>query len=262
MILRYANSGDMDNICRIWQASFGDSEEFIREFFGRTGILATTVAAEIDGQVRAFMCAFDGIGDMSYLYALCTQPEYRGRGIGGKVLLEAIRLAHLRGASAAVLHPASSTLAKWYADSFDLSPCGYFTYEPFEASPTNLTAREAAFSELLGADTSATKQLCAAQEILASFYGGCLLRVGCSLVYAEMRENEITVKSAIRANEPREELFSAIAKFFGTKKIIIKKYHKEIPVNPAEHYVNLLGDFNIGTISSDISHFDFPYILD
>ena len=90
MILRYARPEDIGDICRVWQASFGDSGEFVRTFFAETGIFSTTVVAERDGKVISLMCAFDGIGDMSYLYALCTAPEYRGQGIGGKVLQETV----------------------------------------------------------------------------------------------------------------------------------------------------------------------------
>ena len=83
MILRYAKPEDLEDICRVWRASFGDNEDFVRTFFEKTDILTTTVVAECDGKVVSLMCAFDGIGTMSYLYALCTAPKYRGQGIGG-----------------------------------------------------------------------------------------------------------------------------------------------------------------------------------
>lgn len=265
MILRYARKEDMDSICRIWQASFGDSEEFIRTFFDRTGIIDTTVVAELDGQVCSLMCAFDGIGGMSYLYALCTAPEHRGRGIGGKVLHETIRLAHCRGASVAALHPADSDLAKWYAANFNLTPSGYFTHEQFTATETELTAKEVPFSELLLADDSITAQLCGAQEVLAQFYGGHLLKIGSSLVYAEERSGEVTVK-AIAPQKISESdqniILSAAAKYFGVPSVCVRKYFESTPVNSHIHYVNLSIDNPTHSQAPIIAPHSFQYVLD
>jgi len=265
MILRYAYREDMDSICRIWQTSFGDSEEFIRTFFARTGIIDTTVVAELDGQVCSLMCAFDGIGSMSYLYALCTAPEHRGRGIGGKLLLETIRLAHCRGASAAALHPADSDLAKWYAENFNLTPSGYFTHEQFTATETELTAKEVPFSELLLADGSISAQLCRAQEVLAQFYGGHLLKIGSSLIDAEERSGEVTVK-AIAPQEISETeqngILSAAAKYFGVPSVSVRKYFKSAPVNSHIYYVNLAYDNPTPTQTPFVAPYGFQYVLD
>jgi len=264
MILRYARPEDLDSICRVWQSSFGDSEKFIRTFFDRTGIIATTAVAELDGQICSLMCAFDGIGDMSYLYALCTAPEYRGRGIGSEVLRETIRLARCRGASTVALHPADNELAKWYSDNFSLSPTGYFAHEQFTASDTPLAAEEVSFSKLLAADSSVTAQLCAAQEVLAQFYGGHLLKVGSSLVYVEERSGEVTVKAIpqIIPETEQSEVFSAIAKYFGVPSISVRKYFINKPVILRTHYVNLACNCTAPNETSIIPYYGFQYVLD
>ena len=117
--VRPARSGDSENITETWRLSFGDEESFIHRMLTGLGMLGTAIVAEDEqGDVRSAMLAFDGLSlggvETTYLYALCTHPEYRSRGMGGAVAAECVRAAGERGAQLVCLHPGSEKLAQWY----------------------------------------------------------------------------------------------------------------------------------------------------
>lgn len=116
--LRPARREDVGDICRIWEECFGDAPETVKALLEPETLENTTVAAP-DGRVRALMAGFDALDfggvRASYIFALCTEPGFRARGLGGRVLREAARRAFERGAALACLHPASESLARWYA---------------------------------------------------------------------------------------------------------------------------------------------------
>lgn len=264
MILRYAKPEDMEDVCRVWQASFGDSEDFVRTFFEKTNILTTTVVAECDGKVVSLMCAFDGIGTMSYLYALCTAPEYRGHGIGGEVLRETVRLAFERGAQTAALHPATSELTKWYEDCFGFSPAGYFTENLYTAGETALSAEPISFS-ILYDRSDITNRVVSAQEIIAKFAGGHLLKIGPALVYAECYGDKAIIKAiegAPVSEHTKREVFSAVAAYFSLPEITVREYSAKKSVNLLASYVNLLTVSAAGKQTTDFAVIGFQYLLD
>lgn len=116
--LRPARWEDIGDICRVWEASFGDTAETVEKLLEPEALENTTVA-ELEGRARALMTAFDGLelGGVrtSYIAALCTEPGFRGRGLGKLVLRETARRAFERGAQLVCLHPASEGLERWYA---------------------------------------------------------------------------------------------------------------------------------------------------
>lgn len=118
VILRGARREDIGDICQIWEVCFGDAPETVEKLLEPETLENTTVA-ELDGRVRALMAGFDGLefGGVraSYIFALCTVPDYRGRGLGGRVLRGTARRCFERGAELVCLHPASEGLARWYA---------------------------------------------------------------------------------------------------------------------------------------------------
>ena len=120
LIFRYAGEKDLPSLRRIWSLSFGDSEALAEGILRDTGVLRYTVVAEEDGALCAMMAAFDGVrfGELntSYLYALCTHPKHRGKGIGKALTLESTRRAFDRGCDAVCLHPANERLANWYGN--------------------------------------------------------------------------------------------------------------------------------------------------
>ncbi len=127
IILRRARREDIPQVCRIWSASFGDSPELVERLMNGCGLSDSLTVAEECGRVCSAMAAFDGLrlGSLSasYIYALCTDPVCRGRGIGSALVKKCALLAFERGSEAAFLHPASPSLAAWYSGmGFHSSP--------------------------------------------------------------------------------------------------------------------------------------------
>ena len=71
LILRAAGRRDIGDICRVWERSFGDGPETVKELL--EPVLENTVAAELDGGVRALMAAFDGLD-----WGNTCQPKFPG----------------------------------------------------------------------------------------------------------------------------------------------------------------------------------------
>lgn len=127
IILRRARREDIPEVCRIWSASFGDSPELVERLMNGCGLSDSLTVAEECGRVCSAMAAFDGLRlgglSASYIYALCTDPVCRGRGIGSALVKKCALLAFERGSEAAFLHPASLSLAAWYSGmGFHSSP--------------------------------------------------------------------------------------------------------------------------------------------
>lgn len=135
-ILRAARLEDLDEICRVWERCFGDAAETVKGLMSPE-MLEKTMVAELEGRVRSLMTAFDGLilGGVrsSYILALCTAPEFRGLGLGERVLRETVRAAFGRGAELVCLHPASESLARWY-ERLGLCVLSRVSYEPAAAS--------------------------------------------------------------------------------------------------------------------------------
>ena len=116
--LRMAEKADTADICRVWHLSFGDKVETVRALLLDVGLLETAVVAEAGGRVCSVMLIFDAVrfGEVraAYLYALCTDPAFRGRGMGEAVVRESVFAAFRRGAALSCLHPASPSLVAWY----------------------------------------------------------------------------------------------------------------------------------------------------
>ena len=86
--VRFATPRDTDLIVRLWHTSFGDSEEFIRQFVAER--LAPDNCLILDDRAMAFCLAQpDGT---RYLYALSTLPEARHQGLASEIVRTALNL--------------------------------------------------------------------------------------------------------------------------------------------------------------------------
>lgn len=105
----------------LWQNLFGDSTEYIENFFLAAKPLETGLCA-FDGEILAGMLfslpgvfvlegkAYDG----RYLYAVSTDPAYRRQGVMTDLEAEACRQAAGEGARCMVLVPADAGLFSMY----------------------------------------------------------------------------------------------------------------------------------------------------
>ncbi len=120
--MRYekAQKCDLPALTGLWQRCFGDSESSIWEFWKIFDRISVFVAR--DKTPVAMLCAlpvafFDECGEAysaSYLYAICTDDAYRGRGICAKLMTNAEDALKKEGNDFAFLTPASETLFDFY----------------------------------------------------------------------------------------------------------------------------------------------------
>lgn len=105
-MIKKATFGDRMQIAKIWQESFGDTEEYINDFLDR-GIAVTLVyreQTEVVGIVSILdVCVGDKKG--GYIYALATRSDRRGKGVAGKLLEYADRLLTANGYSFSLVVP-------------------------------------------------------------------------------------------------------------------------------------------------------------
>ncbi len=186
LTLRPARREDGGDICRVWELCFGDAAETVTALLEPETLGNTTVAA-LDGRVRALMAGFDGLDlggvRASYIFALCTEPGWRGRGLGELVLRGTARRCFERGAELVCLHPASESLARWYA-GLGLETLSRVSYEAAGRGALRLRRVDAGEYAALraGIEPGVPGALLRAQELFYSgadggffaFDGGCL----------------------------------------------------------------------------------------
>ena len=102
----------------LWTAAFGDDEQFVDSFLMRYYSRRRMLTAECEGRTAAMlhMLPFESeLGRSTYIYGVATAPEFRRRGLAGKLMREAMRLIGEQGDEAAFLIPSDEWLHGFYA---------------------------------------------------------------------------------------------------------------------------------------------------
>ena len=225
-ILRPAAQADREQIIELWHRAFGDSREFISDMLG-CGLLESAVGAECEGTLRSVMFAFDGLEicgkRASYLLALCTQPEFRGRGMGKAVVGYAAAQAEKRGAELVFLRPADAGLERWYAENLGATVSARCKVKNYEFHPhPQLKARRISAGEyraLRMGGWSLNGDILEAQDCVHRHFGGAFLEFEGSLICAEGCGENLLVRELI-SREP-ERALEAAAGYFGTEKLAL-----------------------------------------
>ena len=223
-ILRSAVERDREQIIKIWRESFGDSPGFIADILS-PGLFSTAVGAEAEGRLRSVMFSFDGLSaggvKATYLFALCTEEAFRGRGLGRATAEYAARCAEARGAQAVLLRPADSGLERWYAEALGartVARCTTETVRP--ALSGGGKAREISAEEYLRLRSSPwrlSEGMINAQDCVHRHFGGAFLAVGSSLLCCEKSGGRILVREII-SDDP-EIALGAAAEHFGAESL-------------------------------------------
>lgn len=121
-MIRFAAEKDIPGLKEIWHISFGDSKEYIDMFMEHQFKGARTVVYEEDSKILSmfflFRCDFS-INEKThpsfYLYAAATLPQYRGKGIMGKMLEFSKSYAAEKNFDFIILSPAEKSLYDYYS---------------------------------------------------------------------------------------------------------------------------------------------------
>lgn len=101
----------------LWRRAFGDPDDFIDAFFSAAYSPDRCRCALEEGRLAGMLFWLDGAcrgQKTAYLYAVATDPDFRGRGICRALMADARELLKARGYGLALLYPAGEGLRKMY----------------------------------------------------------------------------------------------------------------------------------------------------
>ena len=102
---------------RLWQQAFGDTDEFLEDFFCVAFSEERCATTEEDGKIAAmlywFDCAWEG-KKVAYIYAVATDEAYRNRGLCRALMESTHEKLQSLGYAGAVLVPGSLSLFSLY----------------------------------------------------------------------------------------------------------------------------------------------------
>ena len=141
---------DVPALEALWQTCFGDAPTESRPFLTHSDI--RVFAAYDDGRPVSMLCALpatlvDNCGGerpCAYLYAVCTHPDFRGRGLSSGLLAYAEQALRRAGFSCTALVPANEKLFEFYQKSgyqtvfyqkkYEIAPGGVADIRPVDAA--------------------------------------------------------------------------------------------------------------------------------
>lgn len=116
MKIRCAENKDISELKKIWKVCFGDSDEYIDNFFNCLFNAQNTIVAEVNNRVAGVTYMIPAKlkeRDFMYGYAIGVLPEFRGRSICKQMLDFVRQLAETKGFIFG-LHPANKKLEEFY----------------------------------------------------------------------------------------------------------------------------------------------------
>lgn len=119
--IRFPFESDYDNLKHLWETSFDDSKESLDFFFKNTVSPGRVLAVfEENKPISAlYMLESEILTDKKaysayYIYAVCTQPDYRGKGLMKSLFLELFKVAESRNVDYLFLVPEEKYLFNIY----------------------------------------------------------------------------------------------------------------------------------------------------
>ena len=119
--IRFPFESDYDNLKHLWETSFDDSKESLDFFFENTVSPERVLAVfkESKPVSALYMLESEIVIDKKaysayYIYAVCTQPDYRGKGLMKSLFLELFKVAESRNVDYLFLVPEEKYLFNIY----------------------------------------------------------------------------------------------------------------------------------------------------
>ena len=134
--MRPAVSSDLPALKALWSLSFPEDSDADRDLFFAAAGIEHCFVEECDGVVASMTFGLpvsDGEREFQYIYAACTHPDFRGRGVFSDLLRQVLAEAKARGFVASFLHPAEPSLTAFYA-RFGYVPAVFVSRECGEAN--------------------------------------------------------------------------------------------------------------------------------
>ncbi len=151
--IRFPLESDYENLKALWKTAFDDSEESLDFFFENT-VSHDRVLAIFDGEIPVsalYMLESEIIISNKaysayYIYAVCTHPDYRGKGLMKSLFGELFKVAKDRKIDYLFLVPEEEYLFEIYKKlGFEIG----FSYSPKEVSKSSFSNVEEIKTESL-----------------------------------------------------------------------------------------------------------------
>lgn len=118
MRTEHPNSDLLPGLRRLWKEAFGDSDDFLDSFYATAYSPDRCLCIPAEGAPAAALywldCTLEG-APLAYIYAVATDPDFRGQGLCRKLMTHTHDLLRARGYAGAVLVPQDTGLRKMYA---------------------------------------------------------------------------------------------------------------------------------------------------
>lgn len=118
MRIDFPGESQVPGLRALWQAAFGDSEEFLDCFFSTAFDRRRCRCITENGEVAAALYWFDVScreQPMAYIYAVATGPGWRNQGLCRALMTDTHQILRGRGYAAALLVPQEEGLRRLYA---------------------------------------------------------------------------------------------------------------------------------------------------
>lgn len=119
--IRFAENSDIDSLKRLWKSCFGDDDYYIDFFFENrfepNECLTAFCGRELAGML--FLLPITAVcGEKKYsaryIYAVCTEPQFRSRSVSTRLLEYAHEYMKKSGVAMSLLVPAEPSLFEYY----------------------------------------------------------------------------------------------------------------------------------------------------
>ena len=121
----YPTPAQLPILKQLWQTAFGDTDEFLQDFFSTAFSPLRCRIALVNEQTVGMLYWFDVTcrdQKLAYLYAVATHPEHRGQGICRRLMEDTQQLLQSQGYAGAILVPQTEELRAMYA-AFGYTDC-------------------------------------------------------------------------------------------------------------------------------------------
>ena len=155
LTLRLSEMADAVHLKQLWIQVFGDTPDYVDEFFRYFFYPGSAALMEVDGQIVSSIHTIPMAGlhlssgrveSAAITYALATDPAYRNLGFGQAVMQHAIQNCFYHGYNYNALWPAKESLFKHYT-----SHNGYYTFFHVQESLVDTAALPAAHGSVVRA---------------------------------------------------------------------------------------------------------------
>ncbi len=231
----FATSDELLALKRLFLNSFDDTLGFVNMLFSHHFIPENTVVARdgdrIVGEALILPCRAEG-RDCYYIYGVCVDCDYRGGGIGSKIVSFAKDTALSRG-GACLLHPENEGLFAFY-EKLGFLPCSYIkkvtvtpTVPPLEllavSAEEYTSLRDSLFKKNNPVywDQDAVEYALTQETFFGAKYYKYKTESGFGIVLCGKDSGETFIKETSAVGEELNALCSAVLNVFGGEEVSV-----------------------------------------